>query len=103
MLDCYGWEPFLDDNSDPDQDSAMPDDAQGKISHDTRRMMDQQFGRPNHNSVDKDFNGLGDTLNGVLKRLGDTVASNPAAQGTGAPQMVHVEGAPYDPFCEHRH
>jgi hypothetical protein len=72
--DCYGWDPLLDaddDNSDLDHDSEMPDDAQGKISHNTWQMMDQQFACPNHNSVDKDFMGLDDTLNGRLKRLGD--------------------------------
>jgi hypothetical protein len=32
--------------------------------------------------------------------LGDTVAFNPVAQGIGATQTVHVEGAPYDPILQ---
>ncbi len=47
--DCFGWDPMLDGDSDDtnsDQDLYMPDDPHGKISGNTRRMMDQQFARP---------------------------------------------------------
>ncbi len=44
--DCYGWD-LMPDGKDEDsnfnQDLAMPDDLHGKISGDTRKMMDQQF------------------------------------------------------------
>jgi hypothetical protein len=68
--DCYGWDPMLDGDSDDtvsDQDLDMPDDPHGEISGNTRRMMDQQFARPTHVSVSKDFMGLEDTLNNVLQ------------------------------------
>ncbi len=74
---CYGWDLMLDgedDDSNSNQDLDMPDNLHGKISGDTRRMMDQQFARPTHASVGKDFIGLEDTLNDVLQQLGDTVA-----------------------------
>jgi hypothetical protein len=79
--DCYGWNPMLDgdsDDSDSDQDLDMPEDPHSEISGDTRRMMDQQFARPTHTSVSKDFKGLEDTLNNVLRQLGETVESDPA-------------------------
>jgi hypothetical protein len=47
--DYYGWDPLHDaddDNSNSDHDSAMSDDAQGKISHDTRQMMDHNLPVP---------------------------------------------------------
>jgi hypothetical protein len=67
--DCDGWDPMLDgegDNTDSNQDLDMPDNLCGKISGDTRRMMDQQFARPTHVKVGEDFMGLKDTLNNVL-------------------------------------
>jgi hypothetical protein len=68
--DCYGWDLMLDvdsDDTNSDQDLDMPDNPHGEISGDTRRMMDQQFARPAHASVGKDFMGLEDTLNNVLQ------------------------------------
>jgi hypothetical protein len=68
--DCYGWDPMLDrdsDNTNSDQDLDMPDNPHSNISGDTRRMMDQQFARPTHVSIGKDFMGLEDTLNDVLQ------------------------------------
>ncbi len=68
--DCYGWDLMLDgdsDNSISNQDLDMPDDPHGEISGDTRRMMDQQFACSTHPSVGKDFMGLEDTLNNVLR------------------------------------
>ncbi len=64
--------------------------------------MDKQFAHPTHNSAGKDFMGLEDTLNDVLKLLtiGDTMAFNPAAQGVRAPQIVHIEGGSYDPILQ---
>ncbi len=44
----------------------MPDDPHGKISGNTKRMMDQQFASPTHISICEDFMGLEDTLNNVL-------------------------------------
>ena len=67
--DCYGWDPMLDGDSDDtnsDQDLYMPDDPHGKISGNTRRMMDQQFACPTHVSIGKDFMSLEDTLNNAL-------------------------------------
>jgi hypothetical protein len=89
-----------EDDSNPNQNSAMPDESQGKISDNTRRMMDQQFACPTHTSVGKDFMGLEDTLNDVLRQLGDMVAFDPAAQEVEAPQTVHKEGALYDPILQ---
>jgi hypothetical protein len=68
--DCYGWDPMLNGDSDDtnsDQDLDMPDDPHGNISGNTRRMMDQQFARPTHVIVAKDFMDLEDTLNNVLR------------------------------------
>jgi hypothetical protein len=68
--DCYGWDPMLNGDSDNtvfDQDLDMPDDPHGEIRGNTRRMMDQQFARPTHASIGKDFMGLEDTLNDVLR------------------------------------
>jgi hypothetical protein len=68
--DCYGWDLMLDGDSDytvSDQDLDMPDNPQGEISGNTRRMMDQQFACPTHTSIGKDFMGLKDTLNDVLQ------------------------------------
>ncbi len=67
--DCYGWDPMLDgedDDSNSNQDSAMPDALHGEISGNTWKMMDQQFTHPTHASVGKDCMGLEDTLNDVL-------------------------------------
>jgi hypothetical protein len=57
----------------------MPNDLHGKISDSTRKMMDQQFACPTHASEGEDFMGLEDTLNDILRWLGDTVAFDPAA------------------------
>jgi hypothetical protein len=68
--DWYGWDPMLNRDSvdaNSDQDLDMPDNPHGKISGNTRRMMDQQFACPTHVSVGKDFMGLEDTLNNVLQ------------------------------------
>jgi hypothetical protein len=68
--DCYGWDPMLDgedDVSNSDQDLDMPDNLQGEISGNTWRMMDQQFAHPTHPSIGKDFMGLDDTLNNVVR------------------------------------
>jgi hypothetical protein len=99
--DCYGWDPMLDgkDNgSNSNQNSAMPDDLHSKISDDTWKMMDQQLSCPTHASVGKDFMGLEDTLNDILRWLGDTVAFDPAAQEVKAPLPSHKGGALYDPI-----
>jgi hypothetical protein len=101
--DCYGWDLMLDgkeDGSNSDQDLVMPDDLHCKISDNTQKMMDQQFAHPTHTSVGEDFIGLEDTLNNVLRRLGDMVAFNPAAQGTKAPLPGHKEVALYDPILQ---
>jgi hypothetical protein len=76
IRDCYGWDPMLDgeeDDSNSDQDSAMPDELQGKISGNTWRMMDQQFAQFTHASEGKDFMGSEDTLNDVFRQIGDMV------------------------------
>ncbi len=81
--DCYGWDPMLDGDSDDtnsNQDLDMPDDPHSEISGNTRRMMDQQFARPTHASIVKDFMGLEDTLNNVLQQLGETVESDLAEE-----------------------
>ncbi len=59
---CYGWDPISD------KDLAMPDDLHGKISGNTWKMMDQQFARPTHASVGRDFMGMEDKLNKVLRQ-----------------------------------
>jgi hypothetical protein len=76
----------------------MPDKLQGEISDNTRRMMDQQFACPTHASEGKDFMGLEDMLNDILRRLGDKVVFNLVAQKFKAPQHVHKDGALYDPI-----
>ncbi len=68
--DCYGSDPMLDGDSDDavsDQDLDISDDPHGEIIGDTRRKMDQHFARPTHTSIGKDFMGLEDTLNNVLR------------------------------------
>ncbi len=68
--DCYGWDPMLNGESDDtisDQDLDMPEDPHSEISGDTRRMMDQQSACLTHASIGKDFMGLEDTLNNVLR------------------------------------
>ncbi len=87
-----------EDDSNSDQDLDMPDNLHGKISGNTWRMMDKQFARPTHASIDTDFMGLEDTLNNVLQRLGDTVAFDPA-QEVEAPQP-HEDVALYDPILQ---
>ncbi len=55
--DCYGWDPMLDgkdDDSNYNQDMAMPDNLHGKISGDTWKMMNQQIAHPTHTSIGKD-------------------------------------------------
>jgi hypothetical protein len=42
--------------------------------------------------------GLEDTLNDLLRQLGDTMAFDPAAQEVKAPQPVNKDGASYDPI-----
>jgi hypothetical protein len=69
-----------DGNNNSYQDLEMPNKLQGKISDNTWQMMDQQFARPIHSSEGKDFMGLEDMLNDVLRRLGDTVMFDPATQ-----------------------
>jgi hypothetical protein len=49
IKDCYGWDPMLDreeEDSNLDQDLAMLDKLEGKISDNTWRMMDHQFAVP---------------------------------------------------------
>jgi hypothetical protein len=68
--DCYGWDPMLDGDSDDtvsNQDLDMLGDPHGEISGNTRRMIDQQFARPTHASIGKNFMGLENTLNNVLR------------------------------------
>jgi hypothetical protein len=89
-----------EDDSDSNQNLAMPDELQVKISDHTWQMMYKQFARPTHASVGKDFIGLEDTLNDKLRQLGDTVVFDPAAQEVEAPQTVHKEGALYDPILQ---
>ena len=99
IRDCYGWDPMLDgkdNDSNPNQDLAMPDELHGKISDETWKMIDQQFSRLTHASVGKDFMGLEDTLNNVLRGLGDMVAFDPAAQEVKAPQPGHKDSTSYD-------
>ena len=55
------------DDTDSDQDLDMPDYPHAEISGNTRRMMDQQFARPTHASISKNFMGLEDTLNDILQ------------------------------------
>jgi hypothetical protein len=81
--DCYGWDSMLDgvdDDSNSNQDLDTPEDLHSKISGNTWRMMDQQFARPTHASIGKDFMGLEDTVNNALQQLGETVASDPAQE-----------------------
>jgi hypothetical protein len=99
--DCYGWDPMLDgedQDSNSNQDLAILDKLHGEISDNTRRMMHQQFAHPTHASEGKDFMGLEDTINDVLRWLGDTVVFDPAAQEVEAPQPGHKDGALYDPI-----
>jgi hypothetical protein len=89
--DCCGWDPMLDRDSDDtvsDQDLDMPDDPHGEISGDTRRMMDAC---PTHARFGEDFMGLEDTLNNVLRQLGETVASDPAEE----------DWAPHEDLVQH--
>jgi hypothetical protein len=61
---------MLDGDSDDtvsNQNLDMPEDPHREISGNTKRMMDQQFARPTHTSIGKDFIGLEDTLNNVLR------------------------------------
>jgi hypothetical protein len=92
MLDCK------DEDSNSNQDSTMLDDLHSKISEDTQKMMDQQFARPTHTSVGKDFMSLEDTLNDILRRIGDRVVFDLAAQEAKAPQPGHKDDALHDPI-----
>ncbi len=97
--DCYGWDPMLDGDSDntvSNQDLDMPDDSHGEIGGNTRRMMDEQFARPTHTSISKDFMGLEDTLNNVLQRLGETMAPH-SAEEDQAP-YTHKDLVQHDPI-----
>ncbi len=97
--DCYGWDPMLDGDSDDtvsNQDLDMPDKPHREVSGNTRRMMDQQFTRPTHASVVKDFMGLENTLNNVLQYLGETVESDPAEK-VQAP-YVYKDLVQHDPI-----
>ncbi len=99
--DWYGWDPMLDGkdkDSSSNQDSAMPDELHGEISDNTWWMMDQQFACPTHSSESKDFMGLEDTLNNVLRQLGDMVVFDPATQEVEAPQPGHKDSTWYDPI-----
>jgi hypothetical protein len=99
--DCYGWDPMLDGDSDDtnsDQDLDMPDIPHGKISGNTRRMMDQQFAHPTHVSVGKDFMGLEDTLNKILQQLGETVVSDPAKEVQAL--QAHEDVVQHDPILQ---
>ncbi len=103
IRDCYGWGSILDgedNDSNSNQDLAIPDKWQGKISDDTRRMMDQQFFHPAHTSEGNDFMGLEDILNDVLRGLGDTMVFDPAAWEVEGPQPVHKDGASYDSIMQ---
>jgi hypothetical protein len=86
------------DDSNLNQDLVMPDNLHSKISGDTWKMMDQKIACPTHAIVDKDFMGLEDTLNNVLRRLGDTVVFDPA-QKLEAPQP-HRDAPLYDPILQ---
>jgi hypothetical protein len=98
--DCYGWNPMLDGDSDntvSNQDLDMPDNPHGEISGDTGRMMDQQFARPTHASIGKDFMGLEDsTLNDVLQQLGETVESDLAEEVQAS--YAHKDLVQHDPI-----
>jgi hypothetical protein len=78
----------------------MPNDLHGKISENTQKMMDQQFACPTHASVGKDFMGLEDTLNNVLRQLGDTVAFDPATQVVEAPLPGQKDVTSYDSILQ---
>jgi hypothetical protein len=86
-----------DDDSNSDQDLAMLDDLHSEQSNNTWKIMDQWFACPTHPGVGEDFMGLENTLNNVLRRLGDMVAFDPAAQEVEASQP-HKEVATYDPI-----
>ncbi len=87
-----------DEGSNYDQDSAMPVELHGEISVNTRQMMDQQFAHPTYASEGKDFMGLKDTLNSVLRWLGDTVTFHPVANEVKSPQPGREDGTLYDPI-----
>ncbi len=58
--------------------------------------MDQHFTHPTHASVGKDFMGLEDTLNNVLRQLGETLVSDPAEEDQ-AP-YAHKDLVQHDPI-----
>jgi hypothetical protein len=97
--DCDGWGLMLNGDSDDtvsNQDLDMLDNPHGEISGNTRRMMDQQFTRPTHASVGRDFMDLEDTLNNVLRQLGETVESDLAAEVKAL--HAHKDLVQYDPI-----
>jgi hypothetical protein len=86
------------DDTVSNQDLDMPDDPHSEISGNTRRMMDQQFARPTHTSIGKDFMGLEDILNNVLQQLGETVESD-LAEEVQAP-YAHKDLVQHDPILQ---
>jgi hypothetical protein len=58
--------------------------------------MDQQFAHPTHTSIGKDFMGLEDTLNNVLRQLGETVESDLAEEVQAL--HAHEDLVQYDPI-----
>jgi hypothetical protein len=99
IKDCYGWDPMLDgegDDTDSNQDLDMPDKLHGKISGVTRRTMDQQFAYPTHVNIGEEFMGLEDTLNDVLRQLGETAVSDPAKEVQVL--QAHVDVVQHDPI-----
>jgi hypothetical protein len=84
------------DDTISNQDLDMPEDPHSEISGDTRRMMDQQFARPTHASISKDFMGLEATTKDVLQRLRETVESDPAEEVQAL--YAHKDLVQYDPI-----
>ncbi len=97
--DCCGWDLMLDGDSDDtnsDQDLNMPDNPCVEVCGNTRRMMDQQFACPTHASVGEDFMSLKDTLNDVLRQLGETVEPDPAEEVQAL--QAHEDLVQHDPI-----
>jgi hypothetical protein len=90
---------MLDEDSDNtilDHDLDMLDNPHGEISGNIRRMMDQQFARSTHASIGKDLMGLEDTLNDVLRQLGETAESDPAEEVQAL--YAHKDLVQHDPI-----